>query len=179
MDNQTRAQVIALILNTKRNNNSFWSWSIFRRLLQFSRNFVRIQQCMGSSISRSRNVIGLRGTKFKPFQIKLKILIFWSLTKNSSIIGFNFRLWWIIAFILSAALGTYAVWNIWMKWDGRPVIVSFDDKSTSISTIPFPAVTACTTRKFVEDKIDTELFSNILMEMERNKTFYLGHKPET
>lgn len=83
-----------------------------------------------------------------------------------------FRMWWTIAFLLSAALGAYLICNIWLKWDERPVIVSFNDKYTSISMIPFPAVTICSTKKFVEDKIDTELFWNILLGMGTNKSAY-------
>jgi len=33
--------------------------------------------------------------------------------------------------------------NIWNKWDQSPVIVSFDEKSTPVWQIPFPAVTIC------------------------------------
>ena len=87
-------------------------------------------------------------------------------------------MWWIVAFVLSAALCTYAIRNIWMKWQMRPVIVSFDDKSTPISTIPFPALTICSTNKFIKEKIDTELFDKIILEMGSNASAYKGHAPE-
>lgn len=43
-----------------------------------------------------------------------------------------------------------------MKWQNNPVIVSFNDETTSIGMIPFPAVTICTTKKFIKDKIDSK-----------------------
>lgn len=58
------------------------------------------------------------------------------------------------------------------------MIVSFDDKTTPVSTIPFPAVTICTTNKFTKDYVDTDVFINILLEMETNATAYKGFKPE-
>lgn len=89
-----------------------------------------------------------------------------------------FRIWWIIAFILSTVLCFYAIRNLYFKWERRPVIVSFDDKTTPVATIPFPAVTICTTKKFTKDYVDTDLFQNILIEMETNATAYKNHKPE-
>lgn len=52
--------------------------------------------------------------------------------------------------------------SIWTKWHHQPVIVSFNDKTTPISVIPFPAVTICTTKKFNKGQIDPEYFEKIL-----------------
>lgn len=114
-----------------------------------------------------------------------------------------FRIWWLIAVALSTGFCIFAIFNIWyiyqvdikveskvvfniklvsnflrFKWEGRPVIVSFDDKSTPISTIPFPAITICPTNKFIKEKIDTELFVNILTEMTSNKSALKSVSPE-
>lgn len=35
------------------------------------------------------------------------------------------------------------IWNVYVKWDTSPVIVSFAEKSTPVWQIPFPAVTIC------------------------------------
>lgn len=37
----------------------------------------------------------------------------------------------------------HLIYQTWNKWNYNPVIVSFDDKMTSISEIPFPAITIC------------------------------------
>lgn len=58
------------------------------------------------------------------------------------------------------------------------MIVSFDDKSTPISTIPFPAITICSTDKFQKEKVNTDLLLDVLIEMETNKTTYEGLNPE-
>lgn len=53
-----------------------------------------------------------------------------------------------ISFALSLALCLFAIQNIWMQWQERPVIVSFNDKITPVESIPFPAVTICSSQKF-------------------------------
>lgn len=49
-----------------------------------------------------------------------------------------------------------------MKWQERPVIVSFNDKTTSIETIPFPAITVCTTQMGYLDKVNVTRLINDL-----------------
>ena len=46
---------------------------------------------------------------------------------------------------------TIAILSIWNTWANRSIAVTFDDKSTPISTIPFPAITICTTQKIAEN----------------------------
>lgn len=70
------------------------------------------------------------------------------------------RFWWAISFILSVALCTFAILNIWSQWQDKPVLVTFNDKTTSADTIPFPAVTICSSQKISnlsepnQDKVD-------------------------
>lgn len=44
--------------------------------------------------------------------------------------------------------------NIWTNWNEHPVVISFDDKVTSIDQIPFPALTICPTKKFLKQKVN-------------------------
>lgn len=57
------------------------------------------------------------------------------------------------SFLLSVTLCVFAITSIWMTWRNHPVTVTFDDKTTDISQIPFPAVTICSTQK-VKEKVD-------------------------
>lgn len=35
------------------------------------------------------------------------------------------------------------IWKAYVKWDTNPIVISFAEKLTSVSEIPFPAVTVC------------------------------------
>ncbi|XP_039453698.1 pickpocket protein 28-like [Culex pipiens pallens] len=77
---------------------------------------------------------------------------------HSSIHGINYigsaqrsrweRLWWVAMLILSIYGCARLIQNIYYRWDHKPVIVSFDEKPTSVLQIPFPAVTICPETKF-------------------------------
>lgn len=85
-----------------------------------------------------------------------------------------------MAISLSLSLSAYTIHNIWTNWHDRPVVVTFDDKTTSIGLIPFPAVTVCPTKKFVQEELNVEpdQFIKTLMAMESNKTAYKNLSPE-
>lgn len=59
-------------------------------------------------------------------------------------------MFWFVVICLSICGFSSLTLKIWNKWDSSPVIVSFDDKSTPIWKIPFPAVTICSETKFVD-----------------------------
>lgn len=59
-----------------------------------------------------------------------------------------------IAFILSVVLCSSSVWNTWLKWNEAPVMVSFNDRTTSIGMVPFPAVTICSTHKYDKNALN-------------------------
>lgn len=61
---------------------------------------------------------------------------------------------------------------IWEKWHNRPVIVSFDDKHTPIATIPFPAMTVCTSEKFNIENVDTNKVLETYLAMQQNRTLF-------
>lgn len=44
--------------------------------------------------------------------------------------------------------------KLWYKWRSSPILVSFDEKLTPITEIPFPAITICP-----EMKSDAQLFN--------------------
>lgn len=92
--------------------------------------------------------------------------------------NFSFRIWWVVSFVLSVIVCILSIVIIWQKWQNRPVTVSFDDRATPISVIPFPAVSICTTNKFIKDKVDPALFIETLTAMDSNKTAYKRLTPE-
>lgn len=49
---------------------------------------------------------------------------------------------------MSVILCVIVILSVWSTWKNHPVAVTFDDKTTPIAEIPFPAVTICTTQKF-------------------------------
>nr|XP_019536370.2 pickpocket protein 28-like [Aedes albopictus]XP_019556891.1 pickpocket protein 28-like [Aedes albopictus] len=53
------------------------------------------------------------------------------------------KVWWVVTFLISVYGCSQLIQNIYRKWDQTPVIVSFNEKSTPVWQIPFPAVTIC------------------------------------
>lgn len=56
---------------------------------------------------------------------------------------FYFRVFWIIAFILSLIGCVCMIYKLYNKWQATPVIVSYSERYTRIWEIPFPAITVC------------------------------------
>ncbi|XP_031635400.1 pickpocket protein 28-like [Contarinia nasturtii] len=81
------------------------------------------------------------------------------------------RLWWIIAFACSVGWCSYSILTIWQDWQSRPVIVSFNDKTTSIQEIPFPAVTVCSTNKFRKEIFESEEYNGLIVTNFTDKFF--------
>lgn len=84
----------------------------------------------------------------------------------------KFRIWWAIAVVASLAMCSMAILSIWKKWHRQPVIVSFNDRTTSVGMIPFPAVSICTTQKYVKDKFNVNKFVDLLSDAEQSKTLF-------
>lgn len=69
------------------------------------------------------------------------------------------RVWWIVACVISIYLCGIYIRDVWNKWEQNPVIISFAEKLTPASAIPFPAVTICPETKFEMRKFNyTEAF---------------------
>lgn len=75
--------------------------------------------------------------------------LFSEYANNSSIHGVRYmgenhrpwveRLWWVIAFSLSIYGCSSLIYNVWVKWEQSPFIVSFVEKPIPVWQIPFPA----------------------------------------
>jgi amiloride-sensitive sodium channel len=64
------------------------------------------------------------------------------------------RLFWSVAFILATMTAGYFIRIVYAKWDETPVIVSIGARTTSLTDIPFPAVTVCTVNKARKSKAE-------------------------
>ncbi|XP_031626136.1 pickpocket protein 28-like [Contarinia nasturtii] len=53
------------------------------------------------------------------------------------------RFFFVCMFILVVGLSAYFISNIWAKWNASPVIIVESAIATSVTSIPFPAVTIC------------------------------------
>jgi len=66
-----------------------------------------------------------------------------------------------VAFIVATITAGYFIQIVYEKWDETPVIVSIGAKTTSLTDIPFPAVTVCNVnraRKSEADKINSSTY---------------------
>lgn len=113
----------------------------------------------------------LKGRKRHWSERCLNSLLIWShflliIKLRRKIFFFIHRFWWIIAFILSASLCASSIWNIWLKWNDRPVTMSFTDKEVLVSSIPFPTVTICPETKAYKEKLDVIAAYNTLKRSE-------------
>lgn len=54
-----------------------------------------------------------------------------------------FRMWWMIAFVVSIGFCGYLIYDVLIKWRKDPIILSFESQATPIGSIPFPAVSIC------------------------------------
>jgi amiloride-sensitive sodium channel len=57
--------------------------------------------------------------------------------------GLCCRIFWLLSFLISAAVVAHFTFRIWMKWNTSPVLVSFANVQTPVWNIPFPAITIC------------------------------------
>lgn len=53
------------------------------------------------------------------------------------------RIWWILTVSVSVFLCFGFIFQAWWKWTTSPVIITFADEATPISSIPFPTITIC------------------------------------
>ncbi|KAL5291211.1 hypothetical protein ACFFRR_010552 [Megaselia abdita] len=82
----------------------------------------------------------------------------------SSIVGLKYlgerkrpffeKIFWICVFFVLIYAYVHLTVKIWDKWKESPVIVTFDDKSTPVWKIPFPAVTVCSEVKVQKTKFN-------------------------
>lgn len=53
------------------------------------------------------------------------------------------RIWWIVTVSVSVFLCFVFIFQAWWRWQSSPVIITFADEATPISSIPFPTLTIC------------------------------------
>jgi amiloride-sensitive sodium channel len=73
------------------------------------------------------------------------------------------RVFWSVAFILATITAGYFIRIVYNKWDETPVIVSIAARTTSLTDIPFPAVTVCTVNKARKTKADEIMSSTYVI----------------
>lgn len=83
---------------------------------------------------------------------------------------FKYRVWWIIAIILSMCLCVYSIYSQWLKWRTDPIILSFDCKSASIGEIPFPAIAICPVIKATMKKFNYTAVYRALLKLDGNNS---------
>lgn len=59
-----------------------------------------------------------------------------------------------VMFVIATIMSGNLIQAAWQKWEETPVIVTFAEKSTSIWSIPFPAITICPQTKAHKDKFN-------------------------
>ncbi|XP_055590909.1 pickpocket protein 28-like [Uranotaenia lowii] len=86
------------------------------------------------------------------FPKELKILAV-EFCSNSSIHGVKYfvrkqqllieKVWWITVFLVSLVSCSSMIRAVYNKWNREPVIVTFDEQTTPVFDVPFPAITIC------------------------------------
>lgn len=61
----------------------------------------------------------------------------------TAITPFRFSIWWIVVFSVAVYYCSRFVYNVYEEWQRDPIILSFDQQTSSVFAIPFPAVTLC------------------------------------
>jgi amiloride-sensitive sodium channel len=77
----------------------------------------------------------------------------------------NYRIFWLVSFLISNAVVAYFILKVWNKWNTSPVLVSFAEVPTPVRNIPFPAITICP-----EIKVKRTSFNYSAMYDKVNKT---------
>jgi acid-sensing ion channel, other len=77
------------------------------------------------------------------------------------------RVFWIISMIICAFCCTITIHQIYQNWDSNPVLMTFSEKSMSISQIPFPSVTICPFTKIKKNTLD---FTEFCKKFKNNDT---------
>lgn len=57
------------------------------------------------------------------------------------------RIFFAASFVLVLLLSGYFITNVYNKWEQSPIMITLSAKLTSVSDIPFPAITVCNINK--------------------------------
>jgi acid-sensing ion channel, other len=67
---------------------------------------------------------------------------------------FGERILWSVMFLVMLVACNKLIFDVYLKWNQNPVIVSFANRPTSVWDIPFPAVTICPETKVEAYKLN-------------------------
>ncbi|KAF4533352.1 hypothetical protein B566_EDAN002749 [Ephemera danica] len=81
------------------------------------------------------------------------------------------RLCWTLVIVGSAIMCAREVTKTYSRWRDSPVITSFAQQPTDVSSIPFPAVTICPESKVLRSVIDVEDMFDWLCDQLDNNTY--------
>lgn len=121
-----------------------------------------------SKRTKSVESVPIRGLKSKKCRCRLQsrknfcplhatLNVFSDYSQRSTIHGVRYlgekrrhwteRIWWFISFGISLVVSSQLIYQIYWRFVYAPVMISFADETTPISSIPFPTVTICSDLK--------------------------------
>lgn len=110
---------------------------------------------------------------FKNFQIY---------TDNSTIHGVKYlgesnrhwleKIFWISSITICFVLLSFTIREIYDNWDENPVLLTFAEKTHSISDIPFPAVTICPVTQIDRNKLNFTEFVQYFKNTQSGEIFF-------
>ena len=97
---------------------------------------------IGLSLVR-KNALFTLYTQFYGMRLRVKSESFTEPACSLRIINFFSRLFFLASFVVVCCLSIFFISNVYQKWSASPIIIGLNAISTSISDIPFPAITIC------------------------------------
>lgn len=95
------------------------------------------------------------------------------------------RIWWAVTVSVSVFLCVGFIVEAWWKWNSSPVIISFADEATPISSIPFPSITICSDLHIkpsvlnyseIKEQLSNEDFEDVDLDLQTvQKVYALSH----
>ncbi|XP_055309664.1 uncharacterized protein LOC129573300 [Sitodiplosis mosellana] len=79
------------------------------------------------------------------------------------------RIFWAISVGISLVLCVNFIQGVYIKWQSSPVIVTFSEKATSVSSIPFPAVTICPETKSHTNELNFTKVYNMIADGKKDQ----------
>ncbi|XP_073955030.1 pickpocket protein 28-like isoform X2 [Choristoneura fumiferana] len=71
------------------------------------------------------------------------------------------KIFWTVSFVTSVSLCAMLIWNVWVKWQSAPIIVTASDDLISVEEVPFPSVTICPHSKLKKSICSEDSYSDI------------------
>lgn len=98
---------------------------------------------------------------------------------KNTFINHNYRLFFVVSFILVVCLSGYFITNVYMKWISTPIIISLNPQLSQSKDFPFPAVTICNMNQAKEsfaksiskDSLEYSVLTSLCYHTKFNSTF--------